>query len=121
MHSNSKFVVKKDNFISQQGSYDRKVRQGDGLSPLLFNISINDISNIFDETTSKPIGLNSTEVSCLIYADDLLLLSESKEGLQSCLDSLQIYCDHWKLNINSVKSKVMIFSSRKYKTENPSF
>ena len=87
MHSNSKFVVKKDNFISQQGSYNRGVRQGDGLSPLLFNIFINDISDIFDETNSKP-------VNCLIYADDLLLLSESKEGLQSCLDSLQIYCDH---------------------------
>ena len=57
----------------------------------------------------------------MIYADDLLLLSEIKEGLQSCLDSLQIYSDHWKLKINIVKTKVMIFSSRKYKTENPSF
>ena len=121
MHLHSKFVVKKDNFISQQGSYDRGVRQGDGLSPLLFNIFINDISDIFDETTSKPVVLNSTKLNCSIYADDLLFLSESKEGLQSCLDSLQIYCDHWKLKINIVKTKVMIFSSRKCKTENPTF
>ena len=85
MDSNSKFVVKKDNFISQQESYDREVRQGDGLSPLLFNIFINDISNIFDETTSKPIALNSTEVNCLIYADDLVLLSEVKKACNPVL------------------------------------
>lgn len=121
MYSNSKFVVKKDNFLSQPGNYERGVRQGDGLSPLLFNVFINDIGDIFDQTVSEPVVLNSTKLNCLIYADDVLLLSESKEGLQSCLDSLQVYCDYWKLKINIDKTKVMIFSAGKIKTENIKF
>ena len=35
MYSDSKFAVKKDNLISGFGNYEKGVRQGDGLSPLL--------------------------------------------------------------------------------------
>ena len=73
------------------------VKQGDGLSTLLFSVYINDINKIFYTSISDPVALNSTKLNCLVYVDDLLLLSESKEGLQSWLDSLQIYCDSWKL------------------------
>ena len=83
-----------------------------------FNIFINDIGEIFDQTVSEPVVLSSTKLNCLIYADDVLLLSESKEGLQSCLNSLQMYCDYWKLKINIDKTKVMIFSAGKIKKEN---
>lgn len=121
MYSNSKFVVKKNNLLSEAGKSERGVRQGDGLSPLLFTIFINDIDKIFDQTTTDPVVLNSTKLNCLIYADDVLLLSESKEGLQSCLNALQLYCDYWKLQINIEKTKVMIFSVGKMKKENMQF
>ena len=113
MYSNSKFAVKKDNLMSDFGNYEKGVRQGDGLSPLLFNIYINDIDQIFHYDVTDPVGLDSTKLNCLIYADDLLLLSESEKGLQSCLNSLQSYCDSWKLKVNIDKTKVMIFSSGK--------
>ena len=100
MYSNLKFIMKKDNLLSQTGNYDRGVRQGDSISPLGFNVFINDIDEIFDQTVSEPVALSSTKLNCLIYADDLLLLSESKEGLQSCRNSLQMYCDYWKLKMN---------------------
>ena len=51
----------------------------------------------------------------------MLVLSESKEGLQSCLNSLQMYCDYWKLKINIDKTRVMIFSAGKTKKENIQF
>ena len=86
MYSNSKCVVKKkDNLLSQTGNYDRGVRQGDSLSPLGFNV----FDEIFDQIVSEPVVLSSTKLNCLIFADDVLLLSESKEGLLSCLISLQ--------------------------------
>ena len=37
----------------------------------------------------------------LMYADDLVLMSVSKDGLQKCLDDVQIYCNKWKLKVNT--------------------
>ena len=87
----------------------------------LIFLSTYDVTEIFDMVNSDPICLESTKVNCLIYADDLLLLSESKNGLQSCIDSLAVYCECWKLKINVNKTKVMIFSKGKIKKENFSF
>lgn len=115
MYMHSKFVVKKDNLISEEKYTYKGVRQGDGLSPILFNIFINDIDKIFDEKVTDPICLETTKLNCLLYADDLLLLSETEEGLQTCIDSLQNYCQTWKLQLNTDKTKIMIFSNKKVK------
>ena len=45
-----------------------------------------------------------------MYADDLILLSETKEGLQKLLDKMEIYCNKWKLDVNIKKTKIMIFN-----------
>ena len=47
-----------------------------------------------------------------MYADDLIILSESASGLQCALDKLQSYCMKWKLLVNIDKSNVMIFNKR---------
>lgn len=49
-------------------------------------------------------------INALAYADDIVLLSTSKEGLQKALDTIQEYCTDWHLKINSSKTKTMIFS-----------
>ena len=86
------------------------VKQGCNLSPTLFNLFINDLPDIFNRSCT-PVTLNDTELSCLLYADDLVLLSESKAGLQNCLTKLDSYTKKWKLNINFKKSKVMVFGT----------
>ena len=52
------------------------------------------------------------KVNILIYADDLIILSESKDGLQKQIDKLENYCTKWRLQINNKKTKVMIFNRR---------
>jgi hypothetical protein len=39
-------------------------------------------------------------VSSLLYADDLVLISESAIGLQNSLNILSCYCDKWNLTVN---------------------
>ena len=51
----------------------------------------------------------------------MLLLSESKEGLQSCLNSRKVYCDYWKLKINTEKTKAIVFSAGKVTTDRIKF
>lgn len=78
-----------NNFSSYKG-----VRQGCVLSPLLFNLFINDIPNIFNKTC-KPINIGESDINCLMYADDLVLMSESKEGMEKCLENLSLYTKKW--------------------------
>jgi hypothetical protein len=49
----------------------------------------------------------------LLYADDLVLISKSAAGLQCCLDAVQKFCNDWKLELNPIKTKVMVFSKKK--------
>ena len=44
-----------------------------------------------------------------MYADDLVILSATQEGLQRCLDELYKYCIEWKLKVNIDKTKCMQF------------
>jgi hypothetical protein len=58
----------------------------------------------------SPVLLGQKHRSCLLYADELVLLSESQEGLQNCLNKTWEYCKSWGLQINYAMSKVMIFN-----------
>ena len=68
---------------------------------------------------TDPVLVGDTSLNILLYADDLVLISESRSGLQSCLDILSDYCLSWKLQVNTDKSKVLIFNSngKTYKNE----
>ena len=44
-----------------------------------------------------------------MYADDLIILSLSHEGLQKCLDELNRYCKEWGLKVNNEKTKCIKF------------
>ena len=51
-----------------------------------------------------------TLCSCLIWADDLLILSKSEEGLQNMLNLLNSFTINNGLTPNMDKTKVMIFN-----------
>ena len=54
--------------------------------------------------------MNNLSTNCLLFADDLVLLSESPQGLQNCLDKLGSYCHKWGLNVNLSKTKIVLFN-----------
>ena len=88
------------------------VKQGDTLSTTLFNLYLNDLPNefIFDGNDSVKIG--QSDISCLLYADDLIIMATSPEALQKCITKLEQYCTKWKLEVNLKKTKVMIFNKQ---------
>jgi hypothetical protein len=103
--------VKQNDQLSKFFTSNRGVKQGEVLSPILFNLFINDINDCFDETCD-PVILNNRKISCLQYTDDLVLISESKYGMEKCLRELDKYCTRWKLEINTDKSKAMVINKR---------
>ena len=52
-------------------------------------------------------------LSCLLYADDTIILAETPEELQKALDAVDSYCQTWHLTVNASKTKVVIFSRGK--------
>ena len=75
---------------------------------------------IFDNICYPIYTINNIKVSCRMYVDDIVLISESAKGLQNCLNKLSNYCDIWNLLVNIDKSKVLIFnkSGRVIKKDN---
>lgn len=57
------------------------------------------------------LTINQIQIFLLLFADDTLLLSETKEGLQNLLDSLHRYCMKWNVTVNTEKTKVMVFKN----------
>ena len=103
------FRIKLDGMISERFESNIGVKQGCVISPTLFNIYLADICNIFNDDCA-PVKLHDIKLNCLLYADDMILLSESATGLQTCLSKLSEYFDKWKLKVNIDKTKIVIFN-----------
>ena len=86
------------------------LKQGDTMSPLLFNFFIMDLLPELYKSNQAP-HLNGVKIPALLYADDAILLNESKVGLQGCLMCLWNYCNANSLTVNTDKIKVMVLWS----------
>ena len=109
MYSSNTLQVRVDDKLSDKFKSEIGVKQGDNLSPTLFNLFLNDLVSCFDDLC-HPVCLGSSMFNSLLYADDIILLSTKADGLQRCLDKLSSYCSSWGLSVNHNKTKVMIFN-----------
>lgn len=50
------------------------------LIPILFNIFINDVNDIFDKTFCQPAKMTRLILNSLLYADDHILFLETYSG-----------------------------------------
>jgi len=89
------------------------LKQGCNLSPLLFNIFINDVPDLINLSNCDPPKLVNLPIPCLLYADDLVLLSKSREGLQNAITKLGDFSKNWFLEVNELKTKCLIFAKGK--------
>ena len=84
------------------------VRQGCNLSPLLFSLFI---SGLETKLAKNKMGtrLWNRPIDLLMYADDIVLMSSSEEGLRKHLEE---FCEEWKLEVNIDKTKVCAFGKK---------
>ena len=109
MYQDVLYCVKIEGYISETIKSSVGVKQGCVLSPLLFNLFLSDLPDIFSDSCD-PVNLHGTLLNCIMFADDLVLMSETAEGLQACLNNLNEYCEKWGLRININKTKIIIFN-----------
>ena len=53
---------------------------------------------------------NDLPLNCLMYADDIVLLSTTPAGLQYKLNKLHKFCEDWCLEVNVSKTNVLVFN-----------
>ena len=89
------------------------VKQGCVLSPLLFILFIDELPYQLEVANINPprIGIDNIPIPALLFADDLVILSESQKGLQKGLEELELFCDKKILKVNTRKTKTMVFKN----------
>ena len=128
MYSEAKSCVAINNEYSDFFCSEIGVRQGENLSPVLFAMFLSDMKAFLSQdmtglTTvageAKVVGMSEHDIDVLftlfllLYADDTVIFSETPDRLQKGLNSIQQYCQIWKLKLNAKKCKVLIFSRGK--------
>ena len=58
------------------------------------------------------ITLGDQVIRIMLYADDTVLVSNSKAGMQQSLNAMYEYFTCWKLNVNLSKSNVLVCRQR---------
>ena len=109
MYHTTKYAIKLSNGYLNPIDSNLGLKQGCPLSPMLFNLYIDDVQDIFDDTCD-PVDIQDLKINHFLYADDLVILSLSEKGLQTALNNLYVYSGRKSLSISIKKSKTMIFN-----------
>ena len=90
------------------------VKQRGILYPYLFHAFIDDLIH---EITNENIGayFNRINVSIIVYADDIILLSPVDSHLQRLLNICDSYSQTWRIKFNANKSCLMEFGTQFFK------
>ena len=85
------------------------LKQGCPLSPLLFNIHINDLED-FLKKDGHGILIGNKEISSLLFEDNVVLMANNAEDLQRLINGMAAYSLQWGLVVNTNKTQIIIFN-----------
>ena len=112
MYSTDKCRIKIGNELSPSFPINQGLRQGCVLSPTLFNLFLSDFEPLLAaEDNIDRVTINENLLlSGILWADDILLLSQTKKGLQNQLNFLEQYSKSKELTISVTKTKCLCFN-----------
>ena len=109
--------VKVGGMGSQLFGVHRRERQGCILSPWLFNVFIDKVTREAKGQFRSEVKLSTGDVEVLLLADDMVVMTESVEGLQSNLQVMSDVLSRWELKVNWGKTKVMRVARKREECE----
>ena len=112
MYNIVKSSIKFNNEFSDFVEIAVGLRQGQTNSPTFFSLFIEDIESFLQQDNTTGLTINEICLVILLFADDMVICGDSVEDLQSRLNSLREYCEKWGLEVNTAKTKVVVFRKR---------
>ena len=111
LYSNMNCTVKWNNIHSKVFDIPSGTKQGGILSPDFFALYIDELISILKRSGYGCYIIRMC-IACIFFADDMVLLSPSRRGLQEMLNICVDYCKMYCLDFNTQKSQVMIIGNK---------
>lgn len=84
------------------------IRQGDSLSPTLFNMIMDQI--IYEVKKREGYRMGPHKINIVCYADDAVLVASNEDDLQRQLHSFNTRAQEYNMQISAEKTKCMVIS-----------
>ena len=79
---------------------------------MLFSLYVEDLELYLQTSDLSGLKLQDITLILLLFADDMVIFGEDQNDLQNSLNMLSEYCERWGLEVNTDKTKVMVFRKR---------
>jgi exonuclease III len=114
--------VRVDGNLSREFSVELGVKQGCVMSTELFKVFVNDLIEKLRAAdcavgNSATVRSAAVMLSCLMFADDLVIVADTQRQLQLLADILKEWCEDNALRVNASKTKVMVVGPRGHKAK----
>lgn len=112
MYNIVKSCVKHCNTFSDFFDISIGLRQGQNNSPVMFSLFLQDLDKFLQDGADPGIEIFDLCLIILLFADDMVIVGKSVTDLQLKLNRLFEYCSFWGLEVNTSKTKIVVFRKR---------
>lgn len=106
LNTNNTTKIKIDGTLTESVPVTTGVRQGDNLSPVLFNLIMDEILEKI-KTVGRGYKMGTREIKLICYADDVVLIADNEDDLQRMLYRFEQVAHELNMEISIDKTKVL--------------
>ncbi len=107
----SSFRIRLGTLYSNIGRIEKGIKQGDPISPDLFELFFQDIVKIGYDLGIYMEGVEG-EIAFLLYADDTVIISQDRNKVEIMLQGAQDWITKHEMKFNTKKSAIMLIQGR---------
>jgi hypothetical protein len=110
MHEDNKIKTKLDDILTQTIKINMKVWKWCSLSPMLFNVYIQQITTKWKEEEIKGIQISRNKnIETHLFVDDQVIMADSEDALQISVCKLEMVTSKCGLKISASRMKTIAF------------